>query len=411
MPAASHTRKEVSMETLTRTVPMISSAEIEEDAHEAFRRYRASHPIVTLETGGYVVLRHDDVSRLSRDPRLRATEIAIPAQGGVSHGALFDIFEHGMLTANGDVHAQRRSAMSRALAGHAIDQFRSFVRQAAESLIDGCYRDGKLELSNGYAAKLPVLALAGMLGVPDREVPAFMRDIDAMNEFFRPYATPSAMADAEVAARRLQGYLETLVSRTWASQAEGFLSQYLALVDADQQLSGMEVVIQIVQMIIGGTESVRTAIVAQTANLLSNRGQWEAVCDDPGLVPAAVAESLRFEPGIAGVVRICAEDIGLDGWTLRAGQMVILSSMSALRDERMFKHADSFNIFRSDLAPSHLAFGGGAHKCVAEALGRAALEEGLSVLAERLSNLTLETPPVFVGHIFVRRTTECWVTW
>jgi len=399
------------METLTCAVPMISSAEIEKDSHEAFRRYRASHPIVTLETGGYVVLRHDDVSRLSRDPRLRATEVAIPAQGGISHGALFDIFQHGMLTANGGVHEYRRSAMSRALAGQAIDQFRSSVRQAAESLIEGCYRDGKLELSNGYAAKLPVLALAGMLGVPDGEVPAFMRDIDAMNEFFRPYATPAAMADAEVAARRLQDYLETLMTRTWARQAEGFLSQYLAIVDADQQLSGMEAVIQIVQMIIGGTESVRTAMVAQTANLLSNRGQWEAVCDDPGLVPAAVAESLRFEPGIAGVVRVSTEDIDLDGWTLPAGQLVILSSMSALRDERMFKHADSFNIFRSDLASSHLAFGGGAHKCIAEALGRAELEEGLSVLAERLSNLTLEAAPVFVGHIFVRRTTDCWVTW
>jgi cytochrome P450 len=219
------------------------------------------------------------------------------------------------------------------------------------------------------------------------------------------------MADAEVAARRLQDYLETLMTRAGASQAEGFLSQYLALVDADQELSGMEVVIQIVQMIIGGTESVRTALVAQAANLLSNRGQWEAVCDDPGLVPAAVAESLRFEPGIAGVVRVSTEDIDLDGWTLPAGQPVILSSMSALRDERMFKLADSFNIFRSDLATSHLAFGGGAHKCIAEALGRAELEEGLSVLAERLSNLTLETRPVFVGHIFVRRTTECWVTW
>lgn len=45
------------------------------------------------------------------------------------------------------------------------------------------------------------------------------------------------------------------------------------------------------------------------------------------------------------------------------------------------------------------------------ALGRAELEEGLSVLTERLSNLTLETPPVFFGHVFIRLTTECWVTW
>lgn len=399
------------METLTRIVPTITSADIERDAHDAFRRHRASSPIAILETGGYVVLRHDDVSRLMRDSRLRSTEIAIPAQAGLTKGALFDIFQHGMLTANDDVHVRRRSTMSRVLAGQAIDQFRTSVRRAAETLIEGCYRDGKLEIASGYAAKLPVLALADMLGVPQREIPAFMRDMDEMNAFFRPYATAAVMASSEAAAKRLQDYLETLVARKWAGQANDFLSQYLTLVETDQQLSGVEVIIQIVQLIIGGTESVRTAMVAQVANLLAHRGQWEAICDDPALVPAAVSEALRFEPGIAGVVRISAEDIDIDGWTLPAGQLVILSSMSALRDERMFNRADSFNIFRGDLAPSHLAFGGGAHKCVAEALGRAELEEGLSVLTERLSNLTLETPPVFFGHVFVRLTTECWVTW
>ena len=90
---------------------------------------------------------------------------------------------------------------------------------------------------------------------------------------------------------------------------------------------------------------------------------------------------------------------------------MILSSMSALRDERMFEQPDCFNIFRSDLVPSHVAFGGGAHKCVAEALGRAELEEGLNVLAERLPDMMLKTRPTFIGHVFVRRATECWVTW
>lgn len=399
------------MQTKDRVVPVITSADIERDAHDAFRQYRASHPFAILEGGGYVVLRHGDVSRLSRDPRLQATETAIPVQAGIDRGALFDIFQHGMLTANGPVHARRRSAMSRALASQAADHFRASVRVAAETLVEGFHRWGKIELARDYAAKLPVLGLAGMLGVAEREVPAFMRDVDDMNEFFRPCATREAMAKAKLAAGRVQDYLATLLSRRRADPAGDFLSQYLSLVDADQQLSSIEAIVQIVQLIIGGTESVRTALVAQTTNLLSNPEQWNAVCDDPTLVPAAVSESLRIEPGIAGVVRVSTEDIEVDGWTLPAGQLVILSSMSALRDERIFESGDSFNIFRDNLAASHLAFGGGAHKCVADALGRAELEAGLSVLAERLPNMTLDTRPVFSGHVFVRRTTECWVSW
>lgn len=268
-----------------------------------------------------------------------------------------------------------------------------------------------MELGSGFAAKLPVLALAGMFGIPERDVPEFTRDIDEMNEFFRPNATPPAIADAALAATKVQSCLKTLIARKWAGQADDFLSQYLSRAEDHQQLSSMELLIQIVQLIIGGTESVRTALVAQTANLLSNRSQWNAVCDDPSLVPAAVSESLRFEPGIAGIVRVSTEDIALDGWTLPSGQLVILSSLSALRDERVFKRAGSFNIFRAELAASNLVFGGGAHRCVAEAFGRAELEEGLDVLTDRLPGLTLETRPVFSGHVFVRRTTECWVSW
>src|SRR5690606_2059218 len=397
------------MQGKTCDVPIIPSAELERDAHGALRQYRASHPFAALQTGGYIVLRHEDVGRLCSDPRLQATETAVPQQGGITEGALFEIFQYGMLTANNHVHERRRSGMSRALADQVTGQFRLYVRRAAEALLEACYSEGRLELAHGYAAKLPVLALAGMLGIPDREIPSFMRDVYEMNAFFRPHATPGTISAAELAASRLQHYLEILMTRTWAGQAGGFLSHYLALADADRQLSGMEMLVQIDQLIIGGTESVRTAIVAQTASLLSNPKQWDAVCDDPALVPSAVAESLRFEPGIAGVVRVSTADIEIDGWTLPAGQLVVLSSMSALRDERVFERADNFNIFRSDLTPAQLVSGGGAHKCVADALGRAELEESLSVLTERLPNLRLNTPPVFHGHVFVRGTTECWV--
>ena len=399
------------MQGKTRTVPVIASEDIETDAHSAFRQYRASHPFAALQTGGYVVLRHEDVSRLSSDPRLHATEAALPTQGGITEGALFDIFQHGMLTANDQVHERRRSPMSKALANQVTDQFRSYARRAAEELLQECHSKGRLELGSGYAAKIPIFALAEMFAIPDYEIPSFMRDTYQMNEFFRPHATAESVSAAEAAAVRLQHYLENLMTQKRAGQADDFLSQYLMLAESEGRLSSTEILIQIVQLVIGGTEAVRTAIVAQAANLLSNPEQWRALCDDPTLVPAAVSESLRFEPGIAGTVRVSAEDIEIDGWTLPAGHLVILSSMSALRDERVFNRADSFDISRPDLVRSNLVFGGGAHRCVADALGRAELEESLSVLTERLPKLKLETMPVFHGHVFVRRTTECWVTW
>tara|TARA_R110002020_G_scaffold6321_10_gene26610 strand:+ start:2235 stop:3434 length:1200 start_codon:yes stop_codon:yes gene_type:complete len=394
----------------SRTVPVVASADLEADIHGTFARYRPSCPFIALDTGGYVVLRHDDVRRLLDDPRLQATETAMPAQAGISQGELYDIFALGMLTANGAVHARRRSALSRTLANQLIEQFRRHFRQAAFALLDECYDNGRLELASGYAARLPILALAGLLDIPGGDVPSFMRDVYEMNEFFRPHATADSVASAESATNRLRLYLDRLLVEAETGPAPGFLRDYLRNVEQDG-LSRGEALMQIIQLIIGGTESVRTALVSQAVNLRAHGEQWQAVCDDPALVPDAVAEGLRFEPGIAGVVRVSAADIEIDGWTLPAGQLVILSFISALRDERIFARADSFDISRSNLNMSRLAFGGGAHRCVADALGRAELEEGLSVLVERLPTLQLDAPSAFHGHVFVRSTSQCWVTW
>lgn len=392
-------------------VPVIGSADLETDPHGTLSRHRASHPFAALETGGYIVLRYDDVSRLARDPRLQATEVALPAQAGLSQGALFDIFAHGMLTANGQVHQDRRSPMSRALADEVAEQYRLQVRRSAHGLIDRCFAGGEMELVGDYAAPLPALGLAGLLGVPAGEIAPFLRDIDAMNAFFRPDATAATASSAEKAAARVRSSIELLIDCEGDDQAGGFLQRYVRLAETEPRHSHVEALMQIVQLIIGGTESMRTAIVAQTANLLANPLQWRAVCENPQLVPAAVAESMRFEPGIAGLVRLSAEDIAIDGSSLPAGELVVLSLLSALRDERIFDRPDEFDIFRLDVGPSHLGFGGGAHKCVADVLGRAALQESLSVLAERLPHLRLETAPMFSGHVFVRGSTECRVSW
>ncbi|MET0532458.1 MAG: cytochrome P450, partial [Microvirga sp.] len=231
------------------------------------------------------------------------------------------------------------------------------------------------------------------------------------NAFFRPYVTAEIVSSAEAAAGRLQYYIEELAGRDHDRRENDFLPAYLDVAENGERHSRIEALMQIVQLIIGGTESMRIAIVAQTANLLARPGLWDAVCVDPKLVPSAVAESLRFEPGIAGLVRISLDNIVIGDRVLPRDELVVLSSMSALRDERKFDRPDEFDIFRQDGGLTNLAFGAGAHKCVADAMARAALEEALSALTERLPRARLVKPPVFQGHIFVRGSSECRIAW
>ena len=90
------------------------------------------------------------------------------------------------------------------------------------------------------------------------------------------------------------------------------------------------------------------------------------MCRDSRLVRGAVAEAMRFEPSVASVSRFELEDIELDGYVLDAGQFMTLSTMSAMRDEKVFE-ADTFDVFRTDRQRWHLLFGGGALRCLGEA--------------------------------------------
>jgi cytochrome P450 family 103 len=113
-------------------------------------------------------------------------------------------------------------------------------------------------------------------------------------------------------------------------------------------------------VIVAGSDTTRGALAVQTAQLLQHREQWEAVCRVSRLVPGAVAEALRFAPSLASVSRFVLEDIELDGYVLNAGHFMTLSTMAAMRDEKVFEAPapstflepiDSAGIWCSAVAP------------------------------------------------------------
>jgi cytochrome P450 family 103 len=193
--------------------------------------------------------------------------------------------------------------------------------------------------------------------------------------------------------------------------SDDFLSGCLAKADASGDLSPLEITFQIVQLIVGGTEAIRGAIVAQLALLLQHREQWNAVCRDPSLISGAVAEAMRFEPSVASIARVATEDIEVSGAVIPAQQFVILSIMSGARDEAVYEHPDVFDILRTDRQRLHPAFGVGVHRCLGEALARVQLEEILIALAARIPQLELGQAPIIKGHGGVRRVDTMELNW
>jgi len=395
-----------------KTLPTFGLAQLDADPHGVFRRYRKDHALVLHELGGYFVLRFADVDRLGKDPRFSQTGTGFPETLGISSGTIFDMFDYGMLTADGEVHRRRRAPFSRLFAARAIAEIRPSIRRTADDLIDGWYGDGEVDFLDEFAAKMPARIIADLLGVPREDIPQFTLLVYEVTKIFSFGVNPDEIAGIETAAQKLRDYVDDVLDARRRSPRGDFLSVFLATATEAGEMSPEETLYQILQLIVGGTDTTRVAIATQVALLLQHRGQWAEVCRDPALVPGAVAEAMRFEPSVGGTLRVSLENVELEETVIPAGQLVTFSTMSAMRDENAYHRPDSFDIHRTNLPRMHPIFGFGAHRCVGEALARAELEESLSAITARIPQLKLDALPKIKGHFGIRRIDEAMrVSW
>ena len=392
-------------------LPVLKVADLDADPHGMFRRYRAGYPFVRHENGGYLVLRRADVERLSNDPRTAATETMHPEMYGVPEGALFDLFEQGMLTANGAVHRRRRSPFSRSFAVRTMADLRPQIRRSSEELIESWYADGRVEFVSQFASELPARVIGDLLGLPRADIPSFTKLVYLVTRFLSGSILPNEIPESEAACQELRDYVEKTLQDRRRTPRHDFLSNFLAKADAAGELSPLEIIFQIVQLIVGGTDTTRVAIVVQLALLLRYREQWDAVRRDPSLIPGAIAEAMRFEPSVASFARVTTEKIEVGGVVIPTGQLLLFSTMSGARDEEAHERPDVFDIRRIDQPRLLPAFGAGAHRCIGEALARVELEESLAALAARIPHLQLDQAPAIKGHLGIRRVDTMRLSW
>jgi cytochrome P450 len=316
-----------------------------------------------------------------------------------------------MLTANSETHRRRRAPFSKLFAVRAIAEMRPHIRRTIEEVIDGLYDDGEMEFVGTFASPIPARVIADLFGLPREDIPDFARDSYEVTQILSFGLSPERIADIDKAADRLRDYIVRVLDERRRKPRGDFLSAYLAAATEAGEMSPEEVLYQIVMLVAAATDTTRISIAAQTSLLLQNRQQWMEVCRDPSLIPAAVAEGLRLEPSGSAATRMVREDIELDGTVIPAGELVSLSTMSAMRDERVYDHPDAFNIHRTDMPRLHPVFGYGVHRCIGEALARAELEESLAAITARIPQLQMDVAPAVVGHYGVRRVSDMRVYW
>jgi cytochrome P450 len=133
-----------------------------------------------------------------------------------------------------------------------------------------------------------------------------------------------------------------------------------------------------VTLLVGAGNETTTRLIGWTGKVLADFPDQRAqIVGDPGLIPQAIEEILRFEPPSPVQARFVMEDVEHHGTKVAKGSAILLLTASGNRDERKFKNPDVLDIHRK--TERHLTFGYGIHHCLGAALarleGRIALEE------------------------------------
>ncbi len=264
----------------------------------------------------------------------------------------------------------------------AADEWRPFVQQVTNAMIDRICGKGHCDLVNDIASPIPAMLTMRLLGLP----------LDDWEDVATPFHEISwAVPDTEMHARAVAGcarvmgrMAEELVDRR-ENPREDILS-YLVTVDFDGRALTDEEILKICfLMFIGGVDT-STGLLSHSFAWLSNHpDQTARLFAEPHLLKTATEEFLRWVSPAPALARTVTTETELGGQRLCPGERVLISWASANQDEAVFDHPEQV---RLDRWPNrHQAFGLGAHRCLGSNLGRMQFQEVLMTTLRRLPDL------------------------
>ncbi|QFZ19002.1 cytochrome P450 [Saccharothrix syringae] len=241
------------------------------------------------------------------------------------------------------------------------------------------------DLVEGFALPVPSLVTCELLGVPRDDRAVFL---EWTQTALRLDKTIDEMHDSR---ERLREYMGDLVRRKRAEPTDDLLSGLVHNRVADPPLTDDELVNMANQLLIGGHATTANMLGLGVFALLEHPDQLAALRADPGRIPDAVEELLRYLTVIQlGMFRVTTEEVELAGTTIPARGLVIISPLAANRDAGHWPDPATLDLDRRD--GPHLAFGHGVHQCIGQQLARTELTIAFTRLLGRLPNLRLAVP-------------------
>ncbi|MEM8923425.1 MAG: cytochrome P450, partial [Actinomycetota bacterium] len=149
-----------------------------------------------------------------------------------------------------------------------------------------------------------------------------------------------------------------------------------------------------------GHDTTSSAMAGGLQALAENPDQLAKLQADPGLIPNAVEEMIRWTSPVRHFMRTAREDTEIDGQEIKAGEWLYLSYKAANLDPKVFDDPLTFDVERAN-ADRQVAFGYGVHFCLGAQLARMELRSLFATILPELTSLELAGDPATMKTTFV----------
>jgi cytochrome P450 len=263
-------------------------------------------------------------------------------------------------------HSAVRRLVSSGLTPRMIRRVEDDLRERARRLLDEVEPGTPVDFLTDIAAEVPMQMICILLGVPESERHWLFEAIEPSFDFGGARKASITRLSVEEAGSRMFEYGQELIAAKRAQPGDDMLS--VVVNSGDPQLSDLESYLFFNLLFSAGAETTRNAIAGGLLALIENPDAYRALRADPGLLPTAIEEMIRWTSPSPSKRRTATRRATLGGHTVEAGQKVLVWEGSANRDAAVFASPDHFDITRKP--NPHLGFGQGVHYCLGANLAR-----------------------------------------
>jgi cytochrome P450 family 142 subfamily A polypeptide 1 len=363
------------------------------DPHPAYRWMRENEPVYRDRSNRlWAITRMADLREVER-----RSDVFISGRG---YRSIWIPDEQTMISQDDPRHAAQRRLISERFTPRVVARREKEIRELVIACIERFAREGRVELIDALAARLPAILTCRLIGFEDvhwrdlkvwserlMRVDALYTDIRASNDSALAMADVSQLLAQTLRLRRREPR-EDLIS-VWAhAELEG------------QPMSELGMWNELSLIIPGGAETTRTALAHALMLFCERPADWDALASQPERIPDAIEELLRYITPLNNMFRTAAMDARVGEQEVSAGDRLMLVYPSANRDASVFREPDQLDLCRRP--NPHVAFGLGSHFCLGANLARLTLRVALEELTRRFAPPQLLAEPQYEANIFVK---------